>query len=227
MEQHEEVSMTDMTARGAGPAARAQDAGGGGPAPVRRRRMSAKRKQSAVLRLLRGEDLELVSRELSVPAAELSAWRDAFLAVGEASLKTRPARGRAGQIRTRQARAPARGQRAAGAQDRASGGRAPFGTAEVETMSHQVSPSTSRAYGILRVGRLLGTPRATLSQHRRCAQAGPRRRRGRVEPMPDEGLVEAIRELLAASPFHGEGHRKIWARLRFAGLRTCQRRVLP
>jgi hypothetical protein len=56
--------------------------------------MSAQRKQSAVLRLLRGEDLELVSRELAVPAAELSAWRDAFLAAGEASLKTRPADGR-------------------------------------------------------------------------------------------------------------------------------------
>jgi hypothetical protein len=56
--------------------------------------MSAKRKQSAVLRLLRGDDLELVSRELAVPAAEVSAWRDAFLAAGEASLKTRPADGR-------------------------------------------------------------------------------------------------------------------------------------
>jgi transposase len=53
--------------------------------------MSAKRKQSAVLRLLRGEDLELVSRQLGVMAAELSAWRDAFLAAGEAVLKTRPA----------------------------------------------------------------------------------------------------------------------------------------
>ena len=60
--------------------------------------MSAKRKQSAVLRLLRGEDLALVSRELSVPAAELSAWRDAFLAAGEASLKTRPADGRDAEI---------------------------------------------------------------------------------------------------------------------------------
>ena len=49
--------------------------------------MSAKRKQSAVLRLLRGEDLELVSRELGVTAVELTAWRDAFLAAGEASLK--------------------------------------------------------------------------------------------------------------------------------------------
>jgi transposase-like protein len=86
--------MTDTTTRGAGPAARAQHAGGEGPAPARRRRMSARRKQSAVLRLLRGEDLELVSRELGVTAAELSAWRDAFLAAGEASLKTRPADGR-------------------------------------------------------------------------------------------------------------------------------------
>jgi transposase-like protein len=83
--------MTGPTVGGAGPAARAHHAGGDGPAPERRRRMSAKRKQSAVLRLLRGEDLELLSRELSVPAAELSAWRDAFLAAGEASLKTRPA----------------------------------------------------------------------------------------------------------------------------------------
>ena len=56
--------------------------------------MSVRRKQSAVLRLLRGEALELVSRELGVTAAELSAWRDAFLAAGEGSLKTRPADGR-------------------------------------------------------------------------------------------------------------------------------------
>jgi putative transposase len=44
--------------------------------------------------------------------------------------------------------------------------------------------------------------------------------------MPDAALVEAIRALLAASPFHGEGYRKIWARLRFAGVRTSRRRVL-
>jgi len=74
---------------GAGPLERAQHAGGDGPAVERRGRMSAKRKQSAVLRLLRGEDLELVSRELGVTAAELSGWRDAFLAAGEASLKSR------------------------------------------------------------------------------------------------------------------------------------------
>jgi transposase InsO family protein len=44
--------------------------------------------------------------------------------------------------------------------------------------------------------------------------------------MPDEALVAAIREVLTESAFHGEGHRKVWARLRFAGVRTSRRRVL-
>jgi transposase InsO family protein len=44
--------------------------------------------------------------------------------------------------------------------------------------------------------------------------------------MADEGLVAAIRQLLRDSPFHGEGYRKLWARLRFAGIRTSRRRVL-
>ena len=57
--------------------------------------MSRQRKRDAVLRLLRGEDLETVSRALGVTAATLSGWRDAFLAAGEASLSTRPANGEA------------------------------------------------------------------------------------------------------------------------------------
>src|ERR671916_257092 len=44
--------------------------------------------------------------------------------------------------------------------------------------------------------------------------------------MSDEALTTAIRDVLAASPFHGEGHRKVWARLRHAGTRTSLRRVL-
>ena len=58
-------------------------------------RMSRQRKREAVLRLLRGEDLDTVSRSLGVTAATLSGWRDAFLAAGEASLATRPATGEA------------------------------------------------------------------------------------------------------------------------------------
>ena len=51
--------------------------------------MTAGRKRDAVLRLLRGEPLEIVARELAVTAADLSAWREAFLEAGEASLKAR------------------------------------------------------------------------------------------------------------------------------------------
>ena len=88
--------MDDEVGVGAGPAERARHAGADGP--TRRRRMSARRKQDAVLRLLRGEDLELVSRGLGVTAAELSGWRDAFLAAGEMSLESRPADARDAEI---------------------------------------------------------------------------------------------------------------------------------
>jgi hypothetical protein len=51
--------------------------------------MSAGRKQAAVLRLLKGESLEVLSRELRVTAAELSGWREVFLAAGASALKVR------------------------------------------------------------------------------------------------------------------------------------------
>src|SRR3954451_16915535 len=81
--------MDEEIGAGARPTGRAHDAGG--DAPTRRRRMSAGRKRDAVLRLLRGEDLELVSRGLGVTAAELSGWRDRVLAAGHGSLRSRPA----------------------------------------------------------------------------------------------------------------------------------------
>ena len=52
-------------------------------------RWSAKRKMAVVLELLRGEDLETLSRKYAVTAATLSSWRDSFLASGEAGLKIR------------------------------------------------------------------------------------------------------------------------------------------
>jgi transposase-like protein len=55
--------------------------------------MSRQRKTAAVLRLLRGEDLETVSRNFGVTAATLSGWRDAFLTAGEAALSTKPGGG--------------------------------------------------------------------------------------------------------------------------------------
>ena len=65
---------------------------GAAAAPGRERRMTSGRKRDAVLRVLRGEPLEIVARELAVTAADLSAWRDAFLEAGEASPEVAPTR---------------------------------------------------------------------------------------------------------------------------------------
>src|SRR3954468_21737679 len=96
--------MDEAAGVGVGPAERARHAGGDGPTPGPRRRMSAGRKRHAGLRLLRGGALVLVSRELGVSAAGLSGWRDRFLAGGEASLKSRPADARDAEIGRLQAK---------------------------------------------------------------------------------------------------------------------------
>ena len=71
-------------------AERPQEAGGdksaGGPPG---QRFSAKRKLRAVSRLLRGEPLELVARELNVTAARLSEWQERALLAAEAAVKER------------------------------------------------------------------------------------------------------------------------------------------
>jgi hypothetical protein len=54
-------------------------------------RWSVRRKTDAVMRLLRGEDLDVVARELRVEAHRLAAWKDEFIAGGAEALKARPA----------------------------------------------------------------------------------------------------------------------------------------
>lgn len=54
-------------------------------------RWSARRKEGVVLRLMRGEQLDLLARETGQPAGRISAWRDEFLAAGREGLKARPA----------------------------------------------------------------------------------------------------------------------------------------
>ena len=67
----------------------AQNAGArsGGAGPERRN--SARRKLAAVTRLLRGEPLETLARELNVTVARLSEWRDRALAAAETAMKER------------------------------------------------------------------------------------------------------------------------------------------
>jgi putative transposase len=93
-------------------------------------------------------------------------------------------------------------------------------------MSRTVSPSSGKPYGLALVCRAWRAPRATVYRHRAPPGTEPLRRPGPVGPMPDAALLAAIRAALTRSPFHGEGHRKIWARLRVAGVRTSKRRVL-
>ena len=57
-------------------------------------RWSSRKKAEVVLRMLRGEDIDALSRELKVTAARLTEWRERFLAGGQSNLKSREADGR-------------------------------------------------------------------------------------------------------------------------------------
>ena len=94
-------------------------------------------------------------------------------------------------------------------------------------MSRGLSPATGRRYGLARVARAWRLSRATVyrHRHRRDAAPCPRPRPGPVGPCPDAELVGHIRARILASRLHGEGYRKVWARLRHAGIRTSARRV--
>ena len=59
-----------------------------------RGQFSSRKKMEVVLRVLRGDDLDLVSREAGMTAAKVSEWRDQFVASGQAGLKSRDADGR-------------------------------------------------------------------------------------------------------------------------------------
>jgi putative transposase len=95
-------------------------------------------------------------------------------------------------------------------------------------MSQACSPSTQQRYGLARVCRMWEVARSTvyLTQARPTTPADPPQKRGPKPRWSDEVLVEKIRAVLAASPFLGEGHRKVWARLRWQEVRTSKARVL-
>src|SRR5204863_3729787 len=91
-------------------------------------------------------------------------------------------------------------------------------------MSRVISPVTGKPYGLAAVCRAWRLARSGVYRHQRTMLQP--QRRGPLGAMSDDGLTAAIQGVLAASPFHGEGHRKVWARLRYAGIRTSLRRVL-
>ena len=76
------------------------------------------------------------------------------------------------------------------------------------------SPATGEAYGVRQVCVAWGMPRSSSTPPGRSPRRPPGRRRGPRPVVDDAGLLEAIRRDLDRSPFSGEGHRKVWARLR-------------
>jgi putative transposase len=99
-------------------------------------------------------------------------------------------------------------------------------------MADAISPTTGRCYGVARVCRVWEVPRSSFYAARQVgvadaeARSNPARR-GPKPAISDEDLLVAIRADLARSPWTGEGHRKVWARLRaLDGIQVSRKRVL-
>ena len=91
-------------------------------------------------------------------------------------------------------------------------------------MSHCISPSTHRRYGVALACKAGGLSRS--SYYSWVLGGGQRKRPGPKPHVSDDQLLEAIRKDLADSPFKGEGHRKVHARLKRLGMKVGRQRVL-
>lgn len=98
-------------------------------------------------------------------------------------------------------------------------------------MSTAISAATGRPFGVERVCSAWNLPRSSYyalrSQDAFVGPPAPLAKRGPKTAIPDEALLEHIRSDITRSPFHGEGHRKVWARLRVRdGIRVGRKRAL-
>ena len=110
-------------------------------------------------------------------------------------------------------------------------GRPPFRPEEAEAVGQSASPSTGTDATAWPASAASGTcpaRRVYFQRHQRTIPIEQRpepKKRGPLGPCSDEELVGHIRRILTESPFHGEGYRKVWARLRYQGIRTSKERV--
>lgn len=94
-------------------------------------------------------------------------------------------------------------------------------------MRAQRSPSTGRRYPVTLICAVYRLPRSTVYATRLPgAHTTAPRKRGPKTPTTDAMLLEGIRAVLAHCPFHGEGYRKVRARLAHQGLAASGKRVL-
>jgi hypothetical protein len=90
MEEHEELKMEE----GPGDAKGGRRPTGAAPGAAPVKRWTARRKREVALRLLRGEPLDAVSRDVGVPMYRLAQWRDRAMTGIEVALYEGPGDGR-------------------------------------------------------------------------------------------------------------------------------------
>ena len=147
-------------------------------------RWTVARKREVVLRLLRDEPVQLLSRQLGVEIFRLEQWREKAIGGIDASLKQR--KGDPVQ-------------------------------AELDSAMKRIGELTMQV-------ELLEAKTETFGQH---AEQPPAKRRGPKPAISDQALLVAIEADLEASPWEGEGYRKVWARLRVCrDIRVARKRVL-
>ena len=191
-------------------------------------RFSAGRKREVVMRLLRGEEsrVRVAGGGDHGGAGVALAGSVSGCGAGGPKEPRDGCPGRRPSSAAGQDRRAADGDRVAVCEGGPAGGQRPFGPAEVDAMSGAQSISTRRAYGVQRVCRVWHCARSSVYARRQATPSpAPCRRRGPVGAAPDDVLVAHVRRVLEASPFHGEGYRKVWAKLRVEGRRTSKERV--
>jgi hypothetical protein len=181
--------------------------------PSKQGRRSARRKADAVVRLLRDESVDEFSRERRVDAHRLQAWRDEFLPVGSrASRRVRSSR------RTASAKSP-NARSASSRWSWRSGGRRPEKGAsdpaqEAAEIAVELEVARKRVCDVLAVPRstIYARQAATVRDSEGVVTAFPKRGPKREISDAEQGVV--IPKVINESPFAGEGHRKVNARLR-------------
>lgn len=98
-------------------------------------------------------------------------------------------------------------------------------------MKGTASEATGRRYPTRTICQVFGVARSSLYAALDRAEdteepARARRRPGPKPKIPDSELLERIRQVIKASPFQGEGHRKVHARLRLKDVHVSRKRVL-
>jgi putative transposase len=100
-------------------------------------------------------------------------------------------------------------------------------------LSATISLTSAKPYGVERVCTIWEQPRSSFYAWRRnnapaiAAPAPPEHNLGPKTKRTDSELLSKIQADLERSPFAGEGHRKVWARLRVVDeVRVSRKRIL-